>query len=102
MHVAPSSDLDYRTAVEFGSPRLPHDTARMHRSAKSVPWQCPGETPEDERAPGARLKMSWAYSSIGQSPRLITGLFLVRTQVGPLHEGVGGYRMVRSPQTRDD
>lgn len=25
-----------------------------------------------------------AYSSIGQSPRLITGLFLVRTQVGPL------------------
>jgi hypothetical protein len=24
-----------------------------------------------------------AYSSIGQSPRLITGLFLVRTQVGP-------------------
>lgn len=27
---------------------------------------------------------SWAYSSIGQSPRLITGLFLVRTQVGPL------------------
>ena len=46
--------------------------------------------------------MSWAYSSIGQSPRLITGLFLVRTQVGPLHEGVGGYRMVRSPQTRDD
>lgn len=27
---------------------------------------------------------AWAYSSIGQSPRLITGLFLVRTQVGPL------------------
>jgi uncharacterized protein len=26
-----------------------------------------------------------AYSSIGQSPRLITGLFLVRTQVGPLN-----------------
>lgn len=26
-----------------------------------------------------------AYSSIGQSPRLITGLFLVRTQVGPHH-----------------
>ena len=25
-----------------------------------------------------------AHSSIGQSPRLITGLFLVRTQVGPL------------------
>ena len=25
----------------------------------------------------------WAYSSIGQSPRLITGPFLVRTQVGP-------------------
>ena len=25
-----------------------------------------------------------AYSSIGQSPRLITGLFLVQTQVGPL------------------
>ncbi len=24
-----------------------------------------------------------AHSSIGQSPRLITGLFLVRTQVGP-------------------
>ena len=24
-----------------------------------------------------------AYSSIGQSPRLITGPFLVRTQVGP-------------------
>jgi hypothetical protein len=31
-----------------------------------------------------------AYSSIGQSPRLITGLFLVRTQVGPLfsHESL--------------
>ncbi len=26
-----------------------------------------------------------AYSSIGQSPRLITGLFLVRTQVGLRH-----------------
>jgi hypothetical protein len=28
-------------------------------------------------------KAARAYSSIGQSPRLITGLFLVRTQVGP-------------------
>jgi hypothetical protein len=33
------------------------------------------------RRPSIRF---WAYSSIGQSPRLITGLFLVRTQVGPL------------------
>jgi hypothetical protein len=31
-----------------------------------------------------------AYSSIGQSPRLITGLFLVRTQVGPLCHLVAG------------
>jgi hypothetical protein len=31
-----------------------------------------------------------AYSSIGQSPRLITGLFLVRTQVGPLYDWVAG------------
>jgi hypothetical protein len=32
----------------------------------------------------SRCAQAWAYSSIGQSPRLITGLFLVRTQVGPL------------------
>ena len=39
------------------------------------------------RAPNrrpSRCAQAWAYSSIGQSPRLITGLFLVRTQVGPL------------------
>ncbi len=30
-----------------------------------------------------------AYSSIGQSPRLITGLFLVRTQVGPREHKLG-------------
>ena len=39
------------------------------------------------RAPNRRpskCTQAWAYSSIGQSPRLITGLFLVRTQVGPL------------------
>ena len=39
------------------------------------------------RAPNRRpskYAQAWAYSSIGQSPRLITGLFLVRTQVGPL------------------
>ena len=37
------------------------------------------------RAPGSSRGhvFSWAYSSIGQSSRLITGLFLVRTQVGP-------------------
>ena len=31
-----------------------------------------------------RQRATRAHSSIGQSPRLITGLFLVRTQVGPL------------------
>lgn len=32
-----------------------------------------------------RRRTLGAYSSIGQSPRLITGLFLVRPQVGPLN-----------------
>ena len=40
-----------------------------------------GRTPT--RRP-SKCAQAWAYSSIGQSPRLITGLFLVRTQVGPL------------------
>jgi hypothetical protein len=31
-----------------------------------------------------RAVLRRAYSSIGQSPRLITGLLLVRTQLGPL------------------
>ncbi len=31
---------------------------------------------------GTRSNSVWAYSSIGQSPRLITGLFLVQVQVG--------------------
>src|SRR5512138_2274985 len=33
---------------------------------------------------GACRRRIRAHSSIGQSPRLITGLFLVQTQVGPL------------------
>ena len=36
------------------------------------------------RSSRAGSSVARAYSSIGQSPRLITGLFLVRTQVGPL------------------
>jgi hypothetical protein len=40
-----------------------------HSSARTLPWAS---------------SRSRAHSSIGQSPRLITGLFLVRTQVGPL------------------
>ena len=40
-----------------------------------------GQTPNRRPSKNAQ---AWAYSSIGQSPRLITGLFLVRTQVGPL------------------
>ena len=39
------------------------------------------------KAPCPRAPRPRAYSSIGQSPRLITGLFLVRTQVGPLAAG---------------
>jgi hypothetical protein len=41
-------------------------------SRRSVPSTCTSAS-----------KAARAYSSIGQSPRLITGLFLVRTQVGP-------------------
>ena len=40
----------------------------------------PSETRDILRGAARRTR---AYSSIGQSPRLITGLFLVRTQVGP-------------------
>lgn len=40
-----------------------------------------------------------AHSSIGQSPRLITGLFLVRTQVGPRSRR-GGRPLPRPPRGR--
>ena len=45
----------------------------QHPSADATPGAAPAST-----------AFARAYSSIGQSPRLITGLFLVRTQVGPL------------------
>ena len=50
------------------------------------------------RAPNRRpskYAQAWAYSSIGQSPRLITGLFLVRTQVGPLTPSSWRTQLVR-------
>jgi hypothetical protein len=43
---------------------------------------------------GSAIHAVRAYSSIGQSPRLITGLFLVRTQVGPLCHLVVGHLVV--------
>ena len=57
-------------------------------SGLSLRAQCPRQQSSRARSiitNGRRPSIrSWAYSSIGQSPRLITGLFLVRTQVGPL------------------
>ena len=71
-------------AVELGPPRLPypgeHDLVRGLVFARGVPTYTP-TFPLTHRRGGITSR---AYSSIGQSPRLITGLFLVRTQVGPL------------------
>ena len=101
--VAQTCVVDYRWGVEFGPPRLPYP--RVHDSEPGC-GVYDGEYPymHSELVPyAAGVKVtSRAYSSIGQSPRLITGLFLVRTQVGPLCDACGGNRMVRSPWTRDD
>ena len=56
------------------------------RSAKPAQGRRPHAitaSPAESRRLEPKLA-AWAHSSIGQSPRLITGLFLVRTQVGPL------------------
>ncbi len=100
--VAQSCDVDYRWGVEFGPPRLPYPSEHKCGRGLAFAWQVLTITPKFP-PPHRRGKITtWAYSSIGQSPRLITGLFLVRTQVGPLREVGGGYWMVRSPWTRDD
>ena len=100
--VAQSGVVDYRWGVEFGPPRLPYP--RVHDGDRGVVFtrRVPAYSPELPLTLCRGESTSWAYSSIGQSPRLITGLFLVRTQVGPLREAGGGNRMVRSPWTRDD
>ncbi len=48
------------------------------------PVQVAPKPADGRRGTGVASCVVRAYSSIGQSPRLITGPFLVRTQVGPL------------------
>ena len=86
--------------VELSPPRI--SSSRDHKVSTGLVFlrqSATGASVAKSRRGGAS---SGAYSSIGQSPRLITGLFLVRTQVGPLREACSGNRMVRSPWKRDD
>ena len=72
-------------SISFRGVELAFNNARDSSATRPGVWAAPRTA--SGRAPNPRpskCAQAWAYSSIGQSPRLITGLFLVRTQVGPL------------------
>lgn len=74
-------------SISFRGVELAFNNARDSSATQPGVWAAPVTSTSRGRAQNPRpskCAQAWAYSSIGQSPRLITGLFLVRTQVGPL------------------
>ncbi len=82
----------YNDIGERPTPVTPTNLVCLKEEGRSVP---PASRLREPRA-RAHARRTRAHSSIGQSPRLITGLFLVRTQVGlpttPLLMPVGRLR----------